>query len=260
VHIGVFILFKMEHLVFGLARVKRQASAFPEKFKDFRVHQCAKVTDIPVGHVVFCLPIIATDVNWRAVILTMMYNGVEQARLTWVHPECLQPLGRTGKRESVRVDLTAGRGGVKPSIQISDTESGMKDVGSELVLDARWSLRFARTTHECTGHCFCICNSVLTEPTCFASVLRFAEALKVRSTGRVCCEHAKHRSVAAANILKFLFEVDVDFSLASRDRTSTCCDERAADNVVCMLVALRKLPEISGSACRPLSQILGLPE
>ena len=34
-------------------------------------------------------------------------------------------------------------------------------------------------------------NSVMTEPTCFASILRFAADLRVRGTGRVCCEHAK---------------------------------------------------------------------
>ena len=63
----------MEHLLCGLALVKRQASSFPEKFKDFRAHHCAKVTDIPVGHMVFCLPIIATDVNWRAVIRLVVW-------------------------------------------------------------------------------------------------------------------------------------------------------------------------------------------
>ena len=224
------------------------------------MHHCAKVTDIPVGHVVFCLPVITTDMNWRAVILTMTINGVEHARLIWVHPGCLQPLGPENRRGAIRVDLTEGRGSLGPSIQIGDTETGMRDVGNDLVLDARWSMRFARTTRECTGHCFCMCYSVLTEPTCFASILRFAAALRARSTGRVCCEHAKHRSVAVANILKLLFEVDVDYSLATRDRTPACCGERAADNVTGMLRALRKLPEISGSASRPLATILGLPE
>ena len=250
----------MEQQVCGLARVTRQASAYPEKFKNFRACHCAKVTDVPVGHVVFCLPIIPTDTNWRAVILIMIYNDVEEARLTWIHPDCLQPLSRTSRRESVRVDLTVGRGNHRPSIQIDDREPGVKYVKNELVLDARWTLRFARTTDDCTGHCLCICCSVLREPTCFASVLRFAQALKIEGAGRVVCEHAKHRSVAAANILRFLFSVDIDFHLAAGDRTNSCCNERAADNVACLLVALRMLPEISGSACRPLSQILGLPE
>jgi len=250
----------MEQQVCGLARVTRQASAYPEKFKNFRARHCAKVTDVPVGHVVFCLPIIPTDTNWRAVILIMIYNDVEEARLTWIHPDCLQPLSQASRRESVRVDLTVGRGDHGPSIEIDDHAPGMKYVKNELVLDARWTLRFARTTHNCTGHCLCICCSILREPTCFASVLRFAQALKIESTGRVACEHAKHRSVAAANILRFLFSVDIDFHLAARDRTASCCNERAADNVACLLVALRMLPEISGSACRPLSQILGLPE
>jgi hypothetical protein len=246
--------------VCGLARVTRQASAYPEKFKDFRARHCAKVTDVPVGHIVFCLPIIPTDMNWRAVILIMIYNEVEEARLTWIHPECLQPLSQASRRESVRVDLTVGRGAQGPSIEIDDLAPGMKYVKNELILDARWTLRFAQTTDRCTGHCLCICCSLLREPTCVASVLRFAQALKIENKGRVACEHAKHRSVAAANILRFLFSVDIDFHLAARDRTASCCNERAADNVACLLVTLRMLPEISGSACRPLSQILGLPE
>ena len=250
----------MEHTLCGLAVVTRQASSYPELFKGFRAHHCAKVTDIPVRQVVFCLPLIASDANWRAVILTMCIGEVEHARLTWVHPGCLEPLGPARKREAISIDLTEGRGDRGPSIHVEDFEAGVKDVGNDLVLDARWSMRFARSTRDCTGHCFSMCHSVMTEPMCFASILRFAAALRVRSTGRVCCEHGKHRSVAAANILKLLFEINVDYSLASRDRTRACCGNRAADNVTGMLQALRKLPEISGSASRPLATILGLPE
>jgi len=250
----------MERALCGLALVTRQASSYPELFEEFRARNCAKVTDIPAGQIVFCLPFINSDVNWRAVILTMCIDEVEHARLTWVHPDCLQPLGPARSREAISVDLTVGRGDRGPSIHIEDNMTGVKDVGNDLVLDARWPMRFHKKTHDCTGHCFCMCYSVLTEPTCFASVLRFAAALRVRSTGRVCCEHAKHRSVAAANILKLLFGINVDYSLASRDRTLSCCGKRAADNVISMLHALRELPEISGSASRPLAIILGLPE
>ena len=250
----------MEHICCGLVVVSRQASSYPERFEGFRVHQCAKVTDIPVGQVVFGLPLISSDVGWRAVIVTMCIGEVEHARLTWVHPDCLQPLGPAWRREAISVDLTEGRGGIRPSIHIEDFEAGVKDVGNDLVLDARWSMRFARSTRDCTGHCFCMCHSVMTAPTVFASILRFAASLRVRSTGRVCCEHAKHRSVAVANILNLLFEINVDYSLGTKDRTWACCGERAADNVTGMLQALRELPEISGNASRPLATILGLPE
>jgi len=191
----------------------------------------------------------------------MCIDEVEHARLTWVHPGCLEPLGPLGRRrEAITVDMTVGRGNRVPTIHIEDNMTGIKDVGNSFVLDARWNMRFDKRTYECTGHCFCWCHSVMTEPSCFASILRFAASLRVRGTGRVCCEHAKHRSVAAANILKLLFEVNVDYSHAARDRTRFCCGERAADNVARMLHALRELPRISGNASRPLATILGLPE
>ena len=225
------------------------------------MHHCVRVTDIPVGQIVFCLPLISSDVNWRAVILTICIGEVEHARLTWVHPDCLQPLGPERRREAISVDLTEGRGGLGPSIHIDDdSRTGVKEVGKDLVLDARWPMRFTRKTHDCSGHCFSMCHSVLTEPSCFASILRFAATLRIRCTGRVCCHHGKHRSVAAANILKLLFEINVDYSLAARDRTRNCCKDRAADDVIGMLRALRELPDISGDVSRPLASILRLPE
>ena len=255
----------MDHFLCGLALVERQASSYPDAFKGFRAHHCERVTDVPAGQIVFCLPLISSDKDWRAVILNLCVRTREgeeneYAVLTWVHPECLLPLGPDRGREAISVDLTDGRGHVKPSIHIDDERAGVKDVGNDLVLDARWSMSFRRSTHECTGHCFSMCRSVLTEPSCFASILRFAASLRVRSTGRVCCHHAKHRSVAAANILRLLFDINVDYSLAARDRTRDCCGSRAADNVIGMLQALRELPEISGSVSRPLAITLGLPE
>jgi hypothetical protein len=250
----------MEHVLCGLAIVERQASSFPEQFIDYQIHHCAQVTDIPVGQIVFCLPLISSDVNWRAVVLNMWIEGVEHARLTWVHPGCLKPLGLINMQGTITVDLTEGRGNTGPSIDIGAAETGVRDVGDDLILDARWTTPFPRSTRDCTGHCFCLCHSMMTEPKCFAAILRFAAALQGRKTGRVCCAHAKHRSVAAANILRLCFGVDVNFSLATKDRTETCCRKRAADNVTSMLRALRCLPEISGNASRPLAHILELPE
>ena len=252
---------KMERSLCGLALVKRQASSYPEAFQGYRAHHCAGVTDVPEGQIVFCLPFIASDVDWRAVILSICIGEVEYARLTWIHPECLEPLGPDRRREAISVDLTEGRGSVRPSIQIDDdSRTGVKEVGKDLVLDARWPMRFSRRSYECTGHCFSMCRSVLTEPSCFASILRFASSLRIRCKGRVCCHHGKHRSVAAANILMLLFEVDADFSFAAKDRTGDCCDHRARDDISGMLNALRELPEISGDVSRPLASILGLPE
>lgn len=252
---------KMDRSLCGLALVKRQASSFPKAFHGFQAHHCARVTDVPVGQIVFCLPFIASDVDWRAVILSIIIGDIEYARLTWIHPECLEPLGPKKRHDAICVDLTVGRGNGGPSIQIDeDSRTGVKEVEGDLVLDARWPMRFGRVSRDCTGHCFAMCRSVLTEPSCFASILRFAAALRVRTKGRVCCHHGKHRSVAAANILMLLFEVDADFSLASKDRTRHCCDHRAGDDIIGMLSALRELPEISGDVSRPLAFILGLPE
>ena len=204
---------------------------------------------------------IASDVDWRAVILSICVGEIEYARLAWIHPQCLEPFGPERRCEAISVDLTEGRGRQKPFIQLDDDfRTGVKEVGKDLVLDARWPMHFDRWSNDCTGHCFSMCRSVLTEPSCFASIMRFASALRLRGFGRVCCHHGKHRSVAAANLLMLLFGVNVDFSLAARDRTRDCCDHRAGDDIIGMLNALRQLPEISGDVSRPLASILGLPE
>jgi hypothetical protein len=240
--------------------VERQAGSFPSHFTDYKVHHCAQMTDIPVGQIVFCLPFINSDADWRAVILNIVVEEIEYARLAWVHPGCLRPLGSGNMPTSVTVELTEGRGSTEQSIDIGPAVTGVRDVNDDLVLDARWKAPFPRSTRECTGHCFSLCHSVIQEPECFAAILRFAAALQGRRTGRVCCAHAKHRSVAAANILRLCFGVNVDFSLATKDRSANCCRKRAADNVTHLLRALRFLPELSDDASRSLAHILGLPE
>ena len=108
----------MERSLCGLALVKCQASSFPQVFSGFRAHHCAGVTDIPVGQIIFCLPHIPSDGDWRAVIVNLCSGETEFARLTWVHPDCLVPLGPEApqdlgletRRDFVSVDLTEGRG------------------------------------------------------------------------------------------------------------------------------------------------------
>ena len=250
----------MESVPYGLAKVERQASSFPSHFTNYKAHHCAQVTDIPVGQIVFCLPFIDSDADWRAVILNVVMDETEYARLAWVHPGCLRPLGSENVQPSVKVELTEGRGSTRQSIDIGPVATGVRDVNDELVLDARWGVPLPRSTQECTGHCFSLCHSVIQEPECFAAILRFAAALQGRRVGYVCCAHAKHRSVAAANLLRLCFGVSVDFRLATCDRSDRCCRKRAADHVPHLLRALRSLPVLSVTASRSLAHILRLPE
>ena len=250
----------MDLIPYGLAKVERQASSFPSCFINYRAHHCAQVTDIPAGQIVFCLPFIDSDVDWRAVILNIVLDETEYARLTWVHPGCLRPLGSRNMQPNIKVELTEGRGSTRQSIDIVPVSTGVRDVDDELVLDARWGFPLPRSTRECTGHCFGLCHSVIQEPECFAAILRFAAALQGRRMGHVCCAHAKHRSVAAANILRLCFGVSVDFQLATCDRSDRCCRERAAVHVPDLLWALRSLPVLSANASRSLAHALRLPE
>ena len=250
----------MDLIPYGLAKVERQASSFPSCFINYRAHHCAQVTDIPAGQIVFCLPFIDSDVHWRAVILNVVMGETEYARLSWVHPDCLRPLGSENVQPIVKVGLTEGRGRTSRSIDIGRVATGVREVNDELVLDARWRVPLPRSTQECTGHCLSLCHSVIQEPECFATILRFAAAVRGRRLAHVCCAHAKHRSVAAANLLRLCFGVSVDFGLAIRDRSDGCCRERAADHVPCLLGALRSLPVLSVTASRSLAHILRLPE
>ena len=258
----------MERSLCGLAKVTRQASAYPSAFCGYYAHNCSGVSDVPKGQIIFCLPYVPEDVGWRAVIVTILVGKTEHARLGWIHPECLEPFGLGLEPGTVCVDLTESRGRRRASILIEDDQCpGIREINApgppddgDLVLDARWNMHFHKQTNDCSGHCFSMCKSMLLEPICFAAILRFAAAIKPRGFGRVCCHHGKHRSVAVANILLMLFEVNIDFENAARDRTRECCDHRAADDVVGMLTVLRGLPRISGEISRPLAAILGLPD
>ena len=249
----------MESVPYGLAVVERRASSFPSCFAGYKAYQCAQVTDIPVGQIVFCLPFIDSDVHWRAVILNVDVGGTEYARLAWVHPDCLRPLRSESVQSIVKVGLTDGRGRTGPSIDLGRVAVGVRHVNDELVLDARWSVPLFRSTNECTGHCLSLCHSVVQTPECFAAILRFSSAVRGRRLAHVCCAHAKHRSVAAANLLWLCFGVSVDFGLAARDRSDGCCRERAADHVPRLLRGLRSLPVFPVTASSSLAHILRLP-
>jgi hypothetical protein len=249
---------------YGLARVDRMASSYPSRFKGFSKSDCAQVTDVPVGQIVFCLPRVDSDVNWQAVVLNIVIDNSDRARLTWMHPSCLQPLRPQGIPPQARIEMTEGRGSQGPSINIGPISVGARQVGESFVLDARWSLPFMRSTKECSGHCYCLCHSVITNDRCFADILRFAAILQSARfdeliTGHVCCHHAKHRSVAAGNILQHCFGLPIGFEHASRERCGTCCKVRAADHVPQLLRALRHLPTLEFNPEMSLAHVMHLP-
>ena len=264
----------MEDYNCGLARVTRQASEYPDAFKGYSPHHCKDVNDVPKGQVVFCLPFVPEDIGWRAIIVIILFDNqasrssYEAARLTWIHPECLEFLDPDLEPGIACVDHVGCRGRFMPSIHIwNDDTPGVKEIiapdamyHNELLLDARWVEHFPKESHECSGHCFCWCRSVLQNPICTAQIMRFAQALRDRQWGRVCCDRGKHRSVSSANILMLLFNVKVEFKNAVRDHSDRCCGCRAVGNAEGLFTALRGLPKISGHVSRPLAEILRLPE
>ena len=264
---------------YGLARVTRQASRHPEVFKGYLAHHCKDVSDIPLGHTVYCLPCWPEDVGWRPIIVVISIREVECARFGWIHPECIEPIKPNPRPDRVSVEhlnfrskrepTISFRNGKEPGIKIADSPGTMHD--GDLVLDCRWRMGFPNASFKCTGHCLRWCQSVILsdkEPEdagiCFATILRFAEEVKVKGGGqciaRVCCERGTHRSVAAGNLLSMLFDVVVDFKSAAEERSWRCCRERAIDNFDSLCEAMRALPKIPKAVSRPLADILGLPE
>jgi hypothetical protein len=257
----------MDPQFFGLARVDRLASSYPGCFRQYKAYHCESVADVPVGQIVLCLPLLGSDVGWRAVVVNIIIDEIERARIAWIHPDCLRPLESLGARPCARVDLTDKRGSKTATINIGPEEVGTRIVGGALVLDARWIFELPRQTRDCNGHCFMLCRSVLTHEVCLASILRFAASLHVERTsycathiGHICCHHGKHRSVASANVLRLCFGVPVDLSRGSSERCMECCGMRAEDHVPGLIGALRTLPKLVLTPEKSLACVLQLPK
>ena len=69
----------------GPAIVYRQASAFPTHFSRHTADQIGRVADIPVGNLVFYLPITSADVEWRPVIIEVAKSYGAGTR--WQHSD-----------------------------------------------------------------------------------------------------------------------------------------------------------------------------
>ena len=257
----------MDPQFLGLARVVRLASSYPDCFWHHKAYHCESVADVPVGQVVLCLPLLESDVGWRAIVVNFIIDEIERARTTWIHPDCLRPLEPLGARPCARVDLTDERGSKTSTIDIGPEEVGTRVVRGALVLDARWTFDLPMYTGDCNGHCFMLCESVLKHEICLASILRFAATLYVERTrycatniGHICCHHGKHRSVASANVMRLCFGIPVDLSRGSRERCRNCCGMRAQDHVPSLISALRTLPALVLTPDKSLACVLQLPK
>ena len=242
----------------GLATVYRQASKYAPVFKGFRVHHLDKVRNMPVGTSVLCLPMTAADCGWRAVITNVTHENQKLARFAWVHPECLRAMPTLGARPRIEVHHTKKRGYREASIDIGPEEIGVRPLNGRLVLDARWGWSLGGS-HECTGHCFALCESLASQDEAFAIVLHFAETMREHDVGLICCDRGKHRSVAAANLLERCFGLSVNMDHAARERCYQCCHQPMFDNMPGIFQALRRLPMLADVDCRLLSDVLRLP-
>ena len=243
----------------GLATVYRQASQYPEVFKGLRVHHLEQVTNMPVGTTVLCLPMIAADCGWRAVITNVIYENRRHARFAWMHPQCLRAMPTLGAKPRIEVHHTGVRGRREASIDIGPKQIGVRPLNGRLVLDARWEWSIGRDDHDCTGHCFALCESLAIQDQAFAIVLQFAERMREHHVGLICCQRGKHRSVAAANLLERCFGLSVNMDYAAREKCYRCCNRRMIDNMPGIFQALRRLPMLADVDCRLLSDVLRLP-
>ena len=234
---------------YGLAMVYREASAFPEIFRreGYIADHIRMVADVPVGNLVFCLPITPVDVGWRPVIIEARYSDHKgqdiRARFAWVHPHCVAPLSGSWSRFMIKVHHTHKRGRKDPTTDIGPVQTGSRVFDSRLVFDARWRAEETYRNLQCTGHCLGVCLGILTDVQ-FAQIIEFARMLTRHKAGDVCCYRGKHRSVAAANILFLLFRVSVDMTYAAAERCRECCGRKVKDNIHVLLNRLRAFPKL----------------
>ena len=214
---------------------------------------------MPVGINVLCLPMIATDHGWRAVITNVIREGENHARLAWMHPKCLRAMPTLGARPKIEVHHTDTRGSRDPSMYIGPKQIGVRPWGGRLVLDARWDWPIGQDSLKCTGHCFALCRALALQDRAFAFVLQFADRMRDHHEGLICCKRGKHRSVAAANLLERCFGLSVNMDHAAKERCHQCCNQRMIDNMPGIFQALRRLPMLADVDCRLLSDVLRLP-
>jgi len=246
---------------YGLARVFRKASDYPLHFAALKAHQVADVTDFPVGHIVFCLPSkVDTDQGWRAVIVHLIIEGENHAKMAWIHPDCLEPLPAPAMDVSIQVHRTKQRGRHTPTISIGPVDPGVRVTDDAVILDARWHYQIHSTTDNCTGKCASMCRATARNDVCFACIIEFARTIMVtRKRGFVCCERGVHRSLASAKLLEICFGFEIDYYHASHRSSTGCCQRDAHSEEMEIIHSLRSLPKLHKLNVRALADILKLP-
>ena len=230
---------------YGLAIVYREASAFPEVFyqANYIADHIRLVADVPVGNIVFCLPITQADTGWRPVIVEARTSEGIRARFTWMHPHCVTFLPGSWSRFLATVHHTKKRGRKRPTINIGPDEPGVRVFQDRLILDARWHSGSFRGL-ECTGYCLGVCLGILDDEH-FAQIIHFARMLTRHKTGEICCLRGKHRSVAVANILFHMFRISVDRTNGATERCHQCCNTKMQEHIPVLLNRLRAFPRFA---------------
>ena len=152
-----------------------------------------------------------------------------------MHPETLGGVF-TAIPDVVTVGHAKPRGACAASHRIGFTEPGTRFVSGQLVLDARWECRGVED-ERCTGFCSCIVEEMASDTQRMADIMSFAFEERL---GLVVCSRAKHRSVAASQILEHCFNRRVNYDFAVKQRPCAACASPA--NKFGINRALRRLP------------------
>ena len=224
----------------GIARTIRLASHYPAAFHSWSHTDLKDVTELQLGTKVLLLPQETEDYGWQCVVLV----DAGLAEVTWVHPETLGSVF-TAILDVVTVGHAKPRSGWAATHRIGPTRPGTRFLcGGQLVLDARWAGR-GDEDDRCTGFCSCIVEEMASHTERMAGIMSFAFEER---PGWVVCNRAKHRSVAASQILEYCFNLRVNYDFAVEQGRCAVCDSPA--NRAGINRALRRLPRC---VTRPLA-------
>ena len=217
----------------GLAQVIRRISDVPQIFDGIDVARLDFIEDLPIGQTVLVLPEIPDDVGWTAVLTIVdSQDWLPFVHQTWVHPQCVKSVeGNLISKCPLTVGHCQNRNEKKAShpellLRNKHARAGPWLYEQKLYLDCRWKDKrsgdYSDVKHS--GHCLAVCLSVAAERQRVADILQFAHLLvDAPGNAAVVCSHGKHRSVAAANILKLLFRFPVDFQeVWSLEKAAKC--------------------------------------
>ena len=244
--------------MFGLATVHRQASNHPEIWTGWRQPDMDGVEELPVGCCVIRLSAIDEDLGWAPVVYISPYS--ERACFTWVHPQCLVLDSDPQLLEPIRVGHVKDRNKTTashPSFKWCKPRGSVGYASNTHYLDARFEDNVSFDSESsCSGHCFPLCCETAGSSNRMAVILRFAA---LRKGGLVFCSRGKHRSVAAANILEFVFGRRIDYGTCYYPPRNCheCGDRMTSGRVFALLQAMRALPRDPSGL--QLAVVLGLP-